>query len=67
MEMKKIKFLLFFSACLSFTSAGTTKVVLQNGLNEYEGCTDTWIYNRSPTSNNGKAITFNMQQKEQKQ
>lgn len=55
---------LLISAGFFLVSAGTTDVVLQNGLNEYEGCTDSRIYNRSQ-QNNGGAVTLDIQRKHQ--
>lgn len=64
--MKAFKFfaVLLLSAGLYIASAdvtaGVIEVVLQDGLNGYDGCEDSYIYNSCSSSNYGTKTTMEM-------
>lgn len=48
--MKRLKLFTFLLviAVLHITTSATTEVILQNGLNNYTGCCDTYIDSENP-------------------
>ena len=57
----KIISLLVCSGFLFAAFAGEVTVTLQNGLNSYDGCEDSYIYSQSTSSNYGDETTMDLE------